>query len=59
MSSYPTELDARLKAAEILGQEMNIQLKKTESKMEALETADQGKHFKFAHISVPCIYNDT
>lgn len=39
----PTEFDDRLSAAEILGQETNDRLEKTEATAEALETANQGE----------------
>lgn len=39
----PSEVGARLNAAEILGQEMNTKLEKIVAEMEALKTADQGK----------------
>lgn len=39
----PTEYNVRLNAVEILGQEMNTMLEKTEDELEALKTANQGK----------------
>lgn len=39
----PSEYDVRLNAAEILGQEMNTMLEKTQVELEALKTANQGK----------------
>ena len=60
-STYPTELEARLNAAEILGQELNTKMEKTEAEMEALKAADQGKHviqtvFKLCIGQVPTLF---
>ena len=45
-STYPTELEAQLNAAEILGQELNTKMEKTEAEMETLKAADQGTSFR-------------
>lgn len=39
----PSDLEARMNVAEILGQEMNSKLERTEAEMEELKTADQGE----------------
>lgn len=57
--NFPTEFDARLTAAEILSQEMNTKLEKTQAEMEALKTADEGKLVISAHVSAPCTNTST